>query len=99
MLVVAVLVLSSSASFALGYFAGQGSGQVAANPSDSPSASSETAVGAADGQFVASRNGTKYYAPNCLGARRISDANKVWFATAAAAAAAGYAPAANCKGR
>ena len=47
---------------------------------------------------VASKNGTKYYPPDCAGADRISDANKVWFISGAAAMKAGYEPAANCKG-
>ena len=98
MLVIGVLVLSSSASFTLGYLAGQGSGKGAASAPDSPPAALSEARPAASGAFVASRNGTKYYLPTCAGAGRISEANKVWFASAAAAAAAGYAPAANCKG-
>ena len=98
MLIIAVLVLSSSASFALGYLAGQGSGQGAATALDSPPADFSAALASSSGAFVASKNGTKYYLPNCSGADRISEANKVWFATAAAAVVAGYAPAANCKG-
>ena len=50
------------------------------------------------GKYVASKNGTKYYLPNCSGAKRISETNKVWFATAAVAVAEGYTPAANCPG-
>ncbi len=49
------------------------------------------------GGFVASKNGAKYYTPTCSGASRITDANKVWFATAATAEAAGYTRATNCK--
>ncbi len=98
MLIIGVLVLSSSASFALGYLAGQGSGQGAAVAPDSPPAGFLEEAPAASGAFVASKNGTKYYLPSCAGANRISEANKVWFASAEAAAAAGYAPAANCKG-
>lgn len=55
-------------------------------------------AGQGSGVYVASKNGTKYYLPTCSGAKRISDKNKVWFDTAAAATAAGYGPAANCKG-
>lgn len=47
--------------------------------------------------FVASKNGAKYYPAGCSGANRISDANRVWFATAAAAEAVGYALASGCK--
>ena len=98
MLIIGVLVLSSSASFALGFLAGQGSGQGAAQSSDSPPAAFSEEPAAASGAFVASRNGSKYYLPTCAGAGRISEANKVWFDSASAAVAAGYAPAANCKG-
>jgi hypothetical protein len=54
-------------------------------------------VGPAAG-VVASKNGTKYYPPWCAGAKRISETNKMQFASAEAAKKAGYAPAANCKG-
>ena len=97
-LIISVLLLAASASFMLGFFAGQGSGRGVSAAPDSPSASLSAEGAAAPGAFVASRNGTKYYLPTCSGANRISEANKVWFATAAAAVAAGYAPAANCKG-
>lgn len=50
------------------------------------------------GAFVASKSGSKYYLASCSGASRIKEENKVWFATAAEAAAAGYAPASNCPG-
>jgi hypothetical protein len=99
-LVIGILVLSSSASFGLGFLAGQGSGSGGAAPSSAePSLTSlpEAAPDAA-GQVVASKNGTKYYLPECAGADRIAPANKVWFASPAAALAAGYAPAVNCKG-
>ncbi len=48
--------------------------------------------------YVASKTGTKYHLPWCAGAQRIKDENKVWFATKEDAEAAGYTPAANCKG-
>lgn len=48
--------------------------------------------------YVASKTGSKYYLSDCAGAKRIKYENKVWFATKELAAAAGYQPAANCKG-
>jgi hypothetical protein len=51
-----------------------------------------------DGKVVGSKNGTKYHFPWCSGAQRIAEANKVWFDSIEAAKAAGYTPAANCKG-
>lgn len=50
------------------------------------------------GQYVGSKNGTVYHLPWCSGAKRIREDNKVWFTTKAEAEAAGYRPAANCKG-
>ena len=49
-------------------------------------------------QFVASVSGTKYHLPWCSGAVRIKEENKVWFSSKEEAEAAGYTPAANCKG-
>ena len=48
--------------------------------------------------YVASKNGSVYYAPNCTGAKRIKDENKIWFSTIQEAKDLGYRPAANCKG-
>lgn len=50
------------------------------------------------GNYVASKNGTKYYLTTCSGANRIKDENKVYFGSAAEALAAGYTAAANCPG-
>lgn len=99
-LIIAVLILASSASFGFGYLAGSASSKESGQGSDSgivelPAAAAATS---AQGRFVASKNGTKYYLPSCAGANQISDANKIWFVSASVAQAAGYAPAANCKG-
>ena len=50
------------------------------------------------GQVVASKNGTKYYFPWCGGVKNIAEKNIVTFPSSEAARAAGYSPAANCKG-
>jgi hypothetical protein len=50
------------------------------------------------GQYVGSKNGTVYHLPWCSGAKRIQEENKIWFTNKAEAEAAGYRPAANCKG-
>ena len=89
--ILAALVLASTASFALGYVAGQ---ERAAGAGPLP----ELTPAASTGQYVGSRNGTKYYLPWCAGVSRISDANKVWFASEEEARAAGYAPASGCTG-
>ena len=73
---------------------GQGSEAALQEPLPTPLSGTDSEAG----QVVASKNGTKYYLPDCAGADRIAPANKVWFASAAAAAAAGYTPAVNCKG-
>jgi Metal binding domain of Ada len=48
--------------------------------------------------YVASKSGSVYHLPWCSGAKRIKEANKVFFDTKEAAEAAGYRPASNCKG-
>ncbi|MEN9622090.1 MAG: hypothetical protein RLZZ67_524 [Candidatus Parcubacteria bacterium] len=48
--------------------------------------------------YVASKTGTKYHLPTCIGAKGIKEANRVWFATKAEAEKAGYSPAGNCNG-
>lgn len=50
------------------------------------------------GKYVASKNGTKYYLPNCSGAKRIKEENKVWFASIEDAKASGRTPSSTCKG-
>jgi hypothetical protein len=111
-LVVATLIFASSVSFGLGYLtgrdpaAGEGSAiSMEATPSlaahQAPiveTTSTTTPTSPQPGPYLASKNGTKYYLPTCSGAKRISETNKVWFPSAAAAAAAGYTPAANCPG-
>lgn len=49
-------------------------------------------------QVVASKTGKRYYLPWCGAAQRISDKNKVYFASALEAEKAGLTKATNCKG-
>ena len=70
--------------------------RASSDPSPQPLKSAPLTQGA--GGYVASKNGTKYHLPWCSGAKSIKDENKVWFNTKAEAEAAGYTPAANCKG-
>lgn len=58
----------------------------------------ETSVSNSEQEVVASKSGTKYHLESCPGANSIKEANRLVFASAAAARAAGYTPAANCKG-
>jgi len=58
-----------------------------------------TAAAVSTGQkLVASKNGTKYHLPDCPGAGRITEVNKIWFGSEEEARKAGYTPASNCKG-
>lgn len=50
------------------------------------------------GEVVASKSGSKYHLPTCAGAKQIKPENLISFASASVAEAAGYSPAANCKG-
>lgn len=105
-LIITIFILASLASFGLGYLAGFDAGQqsgkepslVAASTSGQKTPAPGVGAPTKSVGVVASKNGTKYYLPECTGANNISDANKVWFVSAEAARAAGYAPAANCKG-
>lgn len=52
-----------------------------------------------EGSVVVSKNGVRYHYPYCSGAKQIKEENKIVFLTPAAAEAAGYTLAANCKPR
>lgn len=128
-LVAAVVILSSTASFGLGYIAGregegndpvrieqgaavQAAGSLTAAVSAAPLTAKETVIAPAKakkqepvgtateatGKYVASKKGSKYHLPTCSGAKSMSPENKIWFATKEEAEAAGFTPAANCKG-
>lgn len=98
MLIIGVLFFSSSASFGLGYLAGQDTRPASSISMEALPLAEQSPMESSTAQIVASKNGTKYYLSTCAGAARISEANKVSFASPAAATAAGYTPAANCKG-
>lgn len=94
LLFLALVSSASTFSFGFGYLAGLDAEQ-------EDGARFETAsfiATSSQEQVVASKSGMKYYLPWCAGVERISDANKVRFASASLARAAGYTPAANCKG-
>lgn len=50
------------------------------------------------GKIVASKSGSTYHFPWCPGAKKIGDANKIWFDSQIEAERAGYKKALNCKG-
>ena len=70
----------------------------AVNASNSANIKPNSTASTTPGSYVASKTGKAYYFPWCAMAQRIKEVNKVWFATKAAAEAAGYKPAANCHG-
>jgi hypothetical protein len=89
-----VLISASLASFGLGYLAGrdqagQGNGLIT---------EARTTPKGILGEVVASKGGTKYYAPACKGVERIAPENKVWYDSPADARREGYEPADNCEG-
>lgn len=47
------------------------------------------------GAYAGSKNGTKYYTPDCAGLERIKPENRIWFQTVEDATLQGYTPA-NC---
>lgn len=110
----AVIFLASMASFGLGRLSviwpekepirileegKEITGQVSTpQESRSPKAQTAAVAGAASGKYVASKSGTAYHLPNCPGAAKIKESNKVWFQTREEAEERGYKPAANCPG-
>ena len=90
LLIIGILIAATLASFGLGYLAGQDAGQGSTVVTTSPVDSAA--------RVLASKSGTKYYFPNCPGADRISDDNKVWFTSTTLAEQEGYSPADNCEG-
>lgn len=97
-LIIGIMVLASSASFGLGYLAGRDMATDSSQKGSTAVLQKGFSGGEEKGQVVASKSGTKYYFPSCSGADRISEGNKVWFASVAAAEEAGYTRSANCEG-
>ncbi|PIR70074.1 MAG: hypothetical protein COU46_03315 [Candidatus Niyogibacteria bacterium CG10_big_fil_rev_8_21_14_0_10_42_19] len=50
------------------------------------------------GNYVGSKNSDKYHLPDCPGALRIKEENKIWFSSIQEAESLGYTPAGNCDG-
>ena len=99
----AIVLLVALGAFGLGRLSAQQETPLAPAPEmpaqAAPAVPDVSALPPAEiGAYVASKSGSKYYLTTCSAAGRISDANKIYFKSAAAAQAAGYAPAANCPG-
>lgn len=73
-----------------------GEAAVAAHATTAAVSTSTSTTGEA--QYVGSKNSDKYHLLWCSGAKRISEANKVFFKSKEEAEGAGYKPAANCPG-
>ncbi len=71
---------------------------IASEPSKTGGPPAPDRAGGQAGEVVASKNGSKYHFPWCSGAKAISAANKISFASTEEARKAGYTPASNCKG-
>ena len=96
-LLLTILLLSVSLSFGLGYLTGKDSVSFTAGQGSGAPIENSLVVARTSEYVVASRGGTRFYFQHCALANRISDANKIWFVSAAAASAAGYTLAANCE--
>lgn len=108
---VIVVILVGTASFGLGRMSAVENAKTTfeisglplskeAKSQDAPASTSSESADKTAGQatLVGSKNGSKYYFLWCSGAERILEQNRVWFKSVAEARAAGYSPAANCKG-
>ena len=93
--VVLIIIFATSASFGLGRIS---SIEENKTPLQIASANLVPENDEIKGNYVASKNGTKYHLPWCSGAQTINDANKIWFDTKDEAESRGYTPAKNCKG-
>lgn len=103
-----ILIFTAFSSFYVGYIAHIEGGTGVSNApvlidkeparptSTIPQIDSNTPVKATDGAYIASKNGTKYYPKACSGVKRIKEANRVYFETAADAEAQGYSLASGC---
>ena len=107
-----VIILVALLSFGIGRLSAPGTGdgvEIEYDPSLSSVDQSASVIKSAggvtevdessSGQVIASSNGRKYHYPHCSGAKQISEANKITFASALDAEASGYTLASNCKPR
>jgi hypothetical protein len=100
LILVAVIILVALISFGLGRLSKIGESRVPVTIENLTGAvdNAISPVSSAKGNYVASKNGTKYHYVWCSGAATIKEENKIYFSTAEEAQKAGYTPAANCKG-
>ncbi len=99
---IAIIVLVGVGAFGLGRLSTKGSDTSRVSPvviqgqveEIEPATNSKSPDGR--GNYVASRNGTKYYPLGCGGANRISDENKVYFDTKEEAELSGFSASSTC---
>jgi hypothetical protein len=110
-LIILAVILAGCGGFLLGIQSQPSTGEIRIRESNMPSLAigtyaqeqiesiSEHNEGSIDyiSIVVASKNGTKYYHPDCGGVNRIKEENKIYFPSSKEAREAGYEPAANCK--
>lgn len=96
--IVVIVFLVALSSFGLGRLSALEEVKPLVSIVEAPIGGITPAALAPGGLYVAARSGSAYYYPWCSGVAKISPANKVWFASEAAARRAGYAPAKGCKG-
>ncbi len=94
---IVIVILVGLASFGLGRLSASERSQGLVTITEAAEASERRAM-SPGGLIVAARSGSAYYFPWCAGAVKILPQNQRWFATEAAARAAGYVAAKNCKG-
>ncbi len=90
-----LLILTSIASFGLGRLSKIEENKTPIQIEFTPQTLNDNQI---KGEYVASKNGSKYYLPWCSGVKKISENNKVWFNSKKEAKNKGYTPATNCKG-
>ncbi|MBI5456599.1 hypothetical protein HY969_02565 [Candidatus Kaiserbacteria bacterium] len=93
-----IVVFVGLASFGLGRLSAEEAVQPIVTVTQAAMVTEATQMIRIGGQVVASRSGNAYHYPWCPGAATMKEANKIWFKDEAAARAAGYKPAGNCKG-
>lgn len=70
--------------------------QVAGITTSTDGSVNERSPASAQGKFVGSKNGTKFYPPDCPSVKRINPENYIWFDSEQDALLQGYTRAANC---
>ncbi len=93
-----IIILVAFAAFGLGRLSALESAREPVRITQAPQSDVPGESWNIGGRVVASRSGSKYHAPWCGGAERISEKNKIWFKDEEAAKKVGYTPAGNCKG-